>query len=328
MKKHLLFGMAALGMLASCSSDSEVDAPKGSAISFSNAFINKATRAQLTSANIEEFGVFGYMDKMTGVVFNDERVYKEGGVWKYDNLQYWVPVKDYWFAAVAPYAQASLFTPPAGEALPTTALGSITDFVNDGQTDLIFAQCHVKSLQTNNTPVAFTFNHLLSKVRFTFTNGWSNPNTKMVVSDVTISDAYGKGSAVLSTDGTVWTGTDKTKALAFTTSDQMIDALMIDASAKEESGVNFMIPSKDVEYTVSFKVTGYVGDVMTRNYQLTVKIPASVELKPGFSYNFTCELTKDNVDTQLEPIEFTVTEIKDFEEGGSSPVDFPDTTNP
>lgn len=319
MKKAYFFSFAALAMMASCSNDAEVDMPAGNAIAFTNTFVNHASRAAepLTTENILDFGVFGFIQDMNGIVFDGEKVYRTdaGSAWQYDNTQYWSANKQYWFAAVAPYASESLYSAPA--AMPTgtgeVQYGSITGFTNNGQTDLLFAQTLAKGMASGNVPVAFTFNHLLSKVRFTFTNGWSNTNTTLVVSNLKITDAYANGDAQLSSTGTVWTSSEPTLSLSFTTSGSKLETVKADPNAKEVSGINFMIPAADKAYTVKFDLAWYNGDVLSRVYHKQLTIPA-MTMNPGYGYNFTCELTKENVAEDLEPIVFTVTEVNTFEE--------------
>ena len=104
MKKHLLFALAAFGMVA-CMQD-EVVTVQQDAISFKGAFVEKATRAAVdpsTTANtIADFNVWGFMDEVAGKVFNGDKVTKVGNAWTYDNTQYWAPKHTYYFAAVSP----------------------------------------------------------------------------------------------------------------------------------------------------------------------------------------------------------------------------------
>lgn len=55
------------------------------------------------------------------------------------------------------------------------------------------------------SPVSFTFNHLLSRVKFTFVNGFpAEAIAKISVKDVNISNAYKNGTITPATTDAVW----------------------------------------------------------------------------------------------------------------------------
>ena len=107
MKKNLfLIGLAAIGMLfASCSNDETVEKAKNqNGIQFKS-FVNNSTRAtDLTTANLENFQVWGIMkkDNQIGKPFVGTQVNKAGGAWSYGTPVYWEKDYQYSFVAVAP----------------------------------------------------------------------------------------------------------------------------------------------------------------------------------------------------------------------------------
>ena len=103
MKKLLLVALAAVGM-AACVQNEELAVVKSDAIAFDNLYVNNATKADpsLTLATLEDFQVWGWMGSENGTVFTGDEVRKSGSAWTYQNTQYWVPEKNYYFEAVAP----------------------------------------------------------------------------------------------------------------------------------------------------------------------------------------------------------------------------------
>ena len=110
--KKAIFAALSLLAFASCTNDSVVNAPAAVAIEFGDSFVEIKTRAaidpSITTATIDAFDVWGFMNAPTGVVFNGDRVSKGADGWKYDNLQYWTPNNSYYFAAVAPVDDSNI----------------------------------------------------------------------------------------------------------------------------------------------------------------------------------------------------------------------------
>lgn len=306
MKKILFMSCAAAAlMFASCASDEDVKMPAGNAISFANAFVNNSTRADITTADIENFGVYGYMDEVAGVVFNNEQVTKNG-TWGYTNTQYWTAGHKYWFAAIAPFGAAE-FTAPAALPGTTGEFGTLT-YDNSKQLDLLYAnQNNIAGLASGNKAVAFTFNHLLARTQFTFVNDATNANVKFQVSDVKITDGVKNASITLG-ENAKWSAADGDAGmeLVYTTA-----ATDIMKGGNLISGQQYMVPFAKA-YNVTFTVDVYNGTVKVGSYDKTAVIPATVVMERGNSYNFTCSLTFDNVVEDAQPIEFTVTEVTEW----------------
>ena len=190
MKKQLAIVCAALGMVA-CMQE-EVVTVQQNAISFKGAFVDNATRAaedpSTTLENITNFNVWGFMDQPSGYVFTGDKVEKAGDAWTYANTQYWAPNHTYYFAAVSPAdSQAwSLETSGANTYGP----GVLTFTNANGTEDLLYAATSVETPQYDDLQaegmeaVKLQFNHLLSKVKFTFTNGFATPNASVEVKNI------------------------------------------------------------------------------------------------------------------------------------------------
>ena len=184
MKKLFVSALAILGLVA-CTTDDVVRVQDNrTAIGF-NTFVENATRVDpsLTNDNIQNFSVWAYMNDATGVVFNDELVSRSGDAWTYTNLQYWLVGNSYTFAAFAGN-RADVAGLPEGLAMSDEGLGTITFTNENGTNDILFAAATVDNAAADQGKVNIQFDHLLSKVKFSFINGFANPNTTITVEDI------------------------------------------------------------------------------------------------------------------------------------------------
>lgn len=328
MKKLFLIGLAASAMFASCSQDDTVEMAQSKAIGFSNTFVNNGTRSivdpSFTTNTLEDFAVYGFTQN--GQIFKGDKVYKGEGTstgWKYDVLQYWVPGNTYTFGAIAPYSVA---TNVSDVALPENAqmVEMKVAFTNADaeQVDLLHAaptQIEGTAVtETYNTPVGMTFNHQLSKVKFSFENAVGE-GYNVKVSNVKITNAYKNGTLTVAADGNTWSNqANNNLELNFgnvAADDVSADeaAVIANAVTLESYNEKLMIPmSSTATYTVTFTAELYQGDVLLGSYNHEVKIE-NIEFKLGYCYDFKASLTHENItDKPLNPIEFDVTKVEDW----------------
>lgn len=324
MKKIFLIGLTAAAMMASCSNDETVEMAQQKAISFSNAFVNNGTRSSVdpsfTTGSLQDFAVYGFTQK--GQIFNGEKVSKGGNAWSYDNVQYWVPGNTYTFGAIAPYSVAANVSKVA---LPenATKVEMEVAFTNTDakQVDLLHAApSQITGVTaTYTTPVSMTFNHQLSKVKFSFANAvGAGYNVK--VSNVKITDAFKEGTLTVAAAGNTWGNqTDKTLELNFgnvvadgATADEA--AVIANAATLESYNEKLMIPmGSTAKYTVTFTAELFKDNVPLGTYNHRVEIK-NVEFKLGYCYDFKASLTHKNItaEDELNPIEFAVTKVEDW----------------
>lgn len=328
MKKVLFIGLAATALLTACSNDTEVASPAKNAISF-DGFVNKSTRA--TDLTVDElktkgFGVYGYMDNGHGGILTNEKV-SYASDWTYSNLAYWTADKDYWFFAFAPYSGESLYKPFTPNNADDLSEGGKIIFQNGlGNNDLIFAQAtaHCTTPSTMDR-VPFTFNHLLSRVKFQFKNGLNNENASIEVSLVTVKNATSK--AEYNTKDGKWTATaDATNGDLPFGSAQIDGGVSILKTKAGETEHHYMFPDNK-QYQVTFHVVWKNGTVLAGEWDHTVFLPKTL-MESGKSYMFTAELTSDNInpDDELYPILFTVEQINDWADFTEVPSQIPNTT--
>ena len=309
MKKLLFVALAAVGMTA-CVQSEELVLPKSTAtIAFDNAYVYNATKADptTTTTSLEAFDVWAYMKEVAGTVLTDEDVTKVGGKWGYANLQYWMPSQTYYFAALAPMNSTNVKETLAGDPDAQLGLGTI-EFTNvDGTEDLLYAKAKVttpelKGLTENGMePVKFQFQHLLSKVKFTFQNGFTTSNMKVVVKNVQMS-APKAGSINLAvadyTEG--WVLGDETIDLQFGNVAEL--AATASAAAADE---RLTIPATGdyiKTYNVKFDVEVYSGSVKALETSKEATI-SGYALEMGKAYNFTAVIDWNTL--ALPAIEFT-----------------------
>ena len=313
MKKFLFLGIAATAMFASCTNDEMVEMNPQSAIGFET-FVDKSTRAvtDVTTTNLTAFEVYGWRtkDSNTEQIFDAQAVTANAGVCTYSPLQYWVGSYKYDFEAVAPKSGDK------GVTVDDSHGASTITFVSDSETDLIYASANkdlstTTNLETNPGEVELVFDHLLSRVKFSFVNGFpANSDVKLTVTNVKINNA---GTTAICTPSTeTWAAATSFSEVNFAST----DVVNIAGTKSAETEHKYLIPADIKAYTVTFDVEMTQGGVSdTFNHTVTLSQDALV-LQAGKSYNLTATLNYENInpDGDLFPIVFTanVTPWNDF----------------
>ena len=322
--KKAFVAILSLAALVSCSQDVTVQRNDSAAIGFDSMFVENKTRAaadpSTTTANIDEFAVWGFRGTADELVFSNERVYKEAGVWTYDHLQYWMEGKDYFFGAVSPVNHKDVTVKT--ETMSKDGLGSI-DFVNtDGSVDLIYAEKTVYASEVNPSApekVKLQFAHLLSRVKFSFAYDFPNELTTVAVKNIKINNSPAEGSIDVTAERTNWSWNlpqnGNTVALAF--GDVENGAKFAECNVFYESDdYRLLIPTDATrQHNITFDVVIYNNNVESNTYNVTTTLKDKA-LVPGKSYNIVTTITPDNiVDGGLNPIEFDVIEVEEWVDG-------------
>lgn len=323
MKKIFLIGLTAAAMMASCSNDETVEMAQQKAISFSNAFVNNGTRSvddpSFTTSTLKDFAVYGFTQ--SGQIFNGEKVSGTTSTgWSYDNVQYWVPGNTYTFGAIAPHRAANVSDVKLPEGATKVEMKVAFTNTDADQVDLLHAEptqiAGTDVTPTYTTPVSMTFNHQLSKVKFSFENV-VGAGYNVIVKDVKIKDAYANGTLTVAATKNTWGGqTNKNLELNFgnvvadgATADEA--AVIAYTKTLESHNEKLMIPmGSSAIYTVTFTAELYKGNVLLGIYPHTVEIK-NVEFKLGYCYNFKASLTHKNITgpDELNEIKFNVTSV-------------------
>ena len=320
MKKILFVALAAVGLTA-CVQNEELSVPQSDVIAFGNAYLDNAVRGaedpSTTTNSISGFNVWGFMDTNAGTVFTAQDVEKKNGVWGYNGTQYWTPNHLYHFSALSPMDSANW-------QIGTATIDGIygVEFTNvDGTEDLLYATTEVstagKTLTSTYDVVTMPFYHILSKVKFTFTNGFGTNNMYVKVSEVKMT-APKSGTIDLEGEFTNYQGGWVLGTEATTLAFGDVEKLAMGTNA-EVAAERFTIPAgTDYVYNVSFKVTVYAGTEKALEVDKTATI-SGYALEMGKAYNFTAEINPDNLG--LAPIEFTAT-VEDWIPAGDVPVGY------
>ena len=332
--KKLFIAIVALAAATACSNVETVSLNQ-EAIAFDNAFVNNSVRSvndpSYSNTNMfADFQVYGYVENAplfnadnTGVtvsknITNDEL----NSDWKYEGTQYWIAGAKYNFAAVAPMTNGG-WEKTAADATSTTL-----SFTNNGETDLLYAYAAQEGKVSGNETVAFTFRHVLSKVKFSFENGYNATNATIKVYDVQIQNAWESATATLGETSTAWGSHADNVVLSFgnasddeattnvkedvevdyaygKTYETLNERLLIPGVAPAVTVVDKVINA----YKVTFKVDLLVSDTVVATYNHTAT--ATFAPVAGQAYDIKTVITATNIDPNhaQEPIEFTVTSI-------------------
>lgn len=319
--KKIFFAVLALAGLVACSNEDVVSRPEGAVIGFDNVFVENSTRANDLTAGNFDFGVYGSVinsQNQQGMIFTNQQVAADGS---YSPLQYWIAGATYNFVAFAPFTGAQWTYAPT---VATAAESGVLTFNNTGANqDLLFATATKTTAATlTATPgeVGFTFDHVLSRVRFTFTNGFtSNGNIKLLVTDVHITDAYKEGK--MAVPAKTWTVEAGKKTLNIDFKDVLKAQGSTETDARLAEGMTsstehfYLIPA-DASYNVTFTVALYQAGVLVDTYDRTATL--SYNMQPGFSYDIKANLNPKNTSDEGEifPIEFQVSGVSGWANNG------------
>ena len=328
--KKTLFAALALVAMASCSNEEVLEMAQKEAIAFNNAFVNNSTRSAVDPSITENgtnplknFAVYAYVEnnelfnglEVSESITNDELT---NSTWKYEGTQYWIAGAKYNFHAIAPKEDANWSVTENG----ATRNNVTVTFTNEGTQDLLYAKtAEIEGLPSGNGLVGFTFNHALSKVKFSFENAYDASNAKIKIKDVQILGTYKSGTAVLASN-VAWT-TDAANATLDLNFGHAIENSGTENTAYASSFGNeiethkelLLIPGKIEDgYKVQFTVELYIGEATSpvKTYTHNVTIPAD-KFTPaaGTAYDIKAVIAPENIDPDhsQEPIEFTVTTI-------------------
>ena len=319
MKK--LFTLAlAFAALASCSKVESLETSAAGQIAFGDSFVEIKTREAVdpstTTASINAFDVWAFMNEPSGTVFAGERVTKsESGEWTYNALQYWVPSKSYYFYAVSPVGDANISIDVT--EINKIGIGEIAFTNENGTCDLIYAAKNVNTdavIADNPDKVHLQFAHLLSKLKFTFTNLFTNENAHLAVKNIVITDAPKVGNIALNVAERAWKITDGQFTLLEFGSVNEGKAFNINESF-ECAAERLTIPADNTRrYNIEFDLELYYGDQLALSSHKVVKLEGQT-FEIGKNYNIKADITRDNfAEKPLKSIEFTV-EVDEWIEG-------------
>lgn len=296
--KKIFFAVLALAAMASCSKEYIV-AENKQAIAFGEAFVDNGTRADYSQLNkpVEAFKVYG---TLTGSYGNTVQIFNGADVTKPDNYynnetgvysevawictetQYWVPNATYQFAAIVDGVAETTTT------LPEKIKFTVAD--GTGNKDLLYATAEA-SVDNDGDPnvdlVAFSFNHLLSKVMFTV-NSNIGAGYSIKVTGITVEGVAEKG--IYTVDGGTWAQDGNTTTTLTFGSEGAYETRQI------------LPVAQTLNVTISYDI--YFGG--TKISAATKSGEIAKTFAKNTVYNIVATITMTN------EIEFTVKEVKDW----------------
>lgn len=366
MAKRLFLLVAGALALTACTNEEVIDdvAASRNVIKFENA-VNKLSRAKdLTNTTLEQFNVYGFYTmpnnpNHANEVFTNEAVTKDGGLWKYTNIRYWLPDATYYFYAYSCGSVSELNTTFGefkldtsndandGKGKPATERTlEIDNYISDHshQHDLIFASSTVIAETTTNSPVSFTFQHILSKLQAKFSSKFSDEYT-VVISNVQVDNIRNQGDydfTFKSTDngwknqvrkaGQPYVYLLNTKGEGLAEGEIKDNAISVTSkdAGPAISNTAYVLPYKyEVEdVTISFDVKVMFGDDQvypspnSSGTSETIRLATNKfapKWEEGFSYIYNIAIGPD--DLKLNKISFSVTEIGEWKDANDTGLD-------
>ena len=298
--KKIFIAVMAVATLASCAQE-EIILNNKKAISFGDAYVDNAVRATDPSygpsKQLDHFNVYG---TMTGDV--TVNIYDGLSVSKGDNdygvawnlptgttPRYWVDGTSYKFAAVVD-----------ADAIDTTDTGEETMYgmprtltwIAGNQKDMLYNEVsYAADAHPTDGLVKFTFDHLLSKAKFTVTNSsWEDASYTYKITNIKITNAITEG--VYTVKNGEWAATS-TDGQAFG------DVETFTNGVGESAAEVLLVPG--IQPVLSVTVELYFNGTKVKTETTTFDSITTV-LEANKAYNFTLAvgLTK--------PISFTVSE--------------------
>lgn len=307
--KKILFAVFALAALASCTNNEVIELNQ-QAIAFGDVFVDNATRADYSvGRDIQSFKVYGTVDGANTVqIFNGADVERPDGLdsgynatkaWDCDVIQYWVPSAAYEFAAIVD--ATSIACNATTPLLPET----INFTVTDGDGDLLYAAASATTNE-NATPnvsmVAFTFNHLLSKVQVKITNS-IGAGYSIKVTDISVDGALDKG--VYTVDGGTWAKADGATKLATPLAFGTTGELAYNASAVASHTCQILPLAQELSIKITYEIY-FGGKLLSTN---TKTGPVSQTFAKDTAYSINAAITGSR-------IQFTVSSVAGFTNSG------------
>lgn len=329
--KKTLFAALALVSMASCSNEEVLEVAQKEVIGFENAFVNNSTRSVNDPSKTKDafhttFDVYGFVNDAT--LFNRIPVTNTSGTWSYETPQYWINGATYNFTAIAP-STTNLVVPK--DAIQQKGNISFTYTNISGEEDILFTRTtdiQGKPAGENST-IQLTFNHILSKVKFSFKNIYNVDAATIKVYDIKITNSPKKGNVVLTNDGITgaqWSWVDGNTEVATLEFGNASDSE--ETSDKESAVIGFgygktyeslnerlLIPGAVTGgYEVEFKVDLLISGTKIDTYEHT----ATVDFTPkaGYTYDIKAEISHSNIDpdSAQDPIQFTVFAVNGWED--------------
>lgn len=281
--------------------------------------VNKATRAgennDITTGDLTQFFVAGsYFKASEGAkylqIFNNVKIQKDGEVWKQIGGQerYWIKDAEYKFFAYSDGNAQITENIAYSATTPDWAINSYT--VNaDHAKDLIFATQSVEcEKETGNEKVGLTFQHLLSKIKFTLSTDVPEGNSVKIlnlkINNIRTTADYKGGK------WNNWAAAVNDFKIA-----NEISGITQDAS--KESVEKFVMPynyndaKEQIQVSIALEIYNSDNKIVHSVQEMRTSIGSKWE--PGCKYNYNVNIKASQAG--LQKIEFTVDSVETWKDG-------------
>ena len=310
--KKILLSVFAVAALASCIQNETIN-PQ-TPIGFGDAYVQNSTKAIYEgTTKVSQFNVWGTVANANdetaplyegATVTRGEKNY--GEAWECGVKRFWTPDCDYNFYAVVDADEDGV---DAADGVPSTIEYTA---VPAGDKDLLYGATFKTTKTglphpTTGQLVAFTMEHLLSKISFTFTNPASNGDYSYNVTGVTVEGTYASGVYTITHDAAnidgnykgTWAGDGTASPLSF----GAVAATLASSETGAAANSCVIIPGKPALTIKVATETVFGGKVMTtKTHTLTVNTNAQdkdVTFEKNTHYNFAVTLPAPGVEIQL-----------------------------
>ena len=300
--KKFFIAIVALVAAVSCSNDDIISIDR-QAIDFGNPFVENSTRAAIDSSysgtkSLASFNVYGTVtgNANTINIFDGDAVTGSIGqaVWSCTEEQYWTPSCSYKFTAIADATSVAV----DANGMPTTiTFNANTTAGGDVLLATATATTAIDGTPSQN-PVAFTFNHLLSKVKFTFNKpAYNNARYTYKITGIQFTNPYKQG--VYNIANETWGSQGiRTSAIDFGTGEAVISTTKLSI---ESNYARLLVPATYTDLGVSFAVETLLDGNSLGTQTITKTLGTTFE--KGIAYNVVATLGDNNL------ITFTVEEL-------------------
>lgn len=302
--KKTFIAIMAVATIAACNKAEVVDLNQGEEIAFGNAFVDNVTKVfygnQSGETPLAAFNVYGAVTDFEGnaiAIYSGDKVtgtIAENSVWQCEDqtkVQYWIKGAKYNFAALVDAGTVE----PGEDKLPKSFTYTYTP---EDPKDVLYARsaADIVGQESNNPKVAFSFGHMLSKVKFTLTNTSLNATDYTYkVSGIKITNAIQSGTCTVATKTWTSTATGETVFGALGT-----DVLMIPGAYEAK-----------LEFTIDLYYKG--SKITSTTYTGETAKTVAVNFKAGYAYNFNISVGV------TDPIQFTVSTYPTWTDATSNP---------
>lgn len=328
MKKKLFLGLLAAAAVSftACQKDEVIsEMPQDEAIGFGTYVGRDAqTKASVideTALGTQGLGVFAYYTGTSDYASTtkpefmyNEKVYVEGGNWKYDNIKYWPGNSEQVsFFAYAPYVRAKdakITALPAADVAGDPTIGFTVPATVSEQIDLLYATPVTDVYQDL---VTLNFNHALSRIGFKAAT--ARDDFKVTINEIKVSGKFNT-TGVLNL-ATVDSEDGKWTTLNVSTENEGISSYIVDKflavaenlsnteaqPISEDDGYLMVLPTaftENVTVTVKYDYTYYGTTVTNKEQSGSI---SNLTLAKGKAYTFVLTL---NPTSDLNPITFDV----------------------